>query len=163
MAEQRIIKFRAWDTEAHKMVTDFVIAPTSPTWGAFPIEQPDEQLRSALTAYEYRHDNGPLAGHGDYTLVDWSNYYGLMNYKLMQFIGVLDQNGKQIYEGDIIRCKYMRKTALYSIGELDAYGVAAQMIIPYTGYYLYAHIAHKDTAIVIGNVYETPELISSET
>lgn len=36
------LKFRAWDSYNKKMTTDFILAPTSPDWAPFPIEQPDD-------------------------------------------------------------------------------------------------------------------------
>ncbi len=63
----RELKFRAWDKEKKTMVEDFVIAHTSPTWGAFPVEYPCDEVTAVLKQFQ-----DPM---GDYTLTDWSNYY----------------------------------------------------------------------------------------
>ncbi len=68
------IKFRAWDKQENKMVGSFILAPTSPHWSAFPIETPDDMLKHDLRVYDLRHGDEL---HGDYSLVDWSNYYGI--------------------------------------------------------------------------------------
>jgi hypothetical protein len=140
----REIKFRAWDKEQNKMLDKFVLAPTSPSWGGFPIEEPDDQLLSELIKYDMRHGD-PLGGQ--YTLIDWSNYYGLSNYILMQYTGLKDKNGKEIYEGDIVdvtKCDGIPHK-LFEI-KWDKGG-----FYPLTLYYLECQ--------VIGNIYENPELL----
>jgi hypothetical protein len=150
------LKFRAWDKEAKKMVTQFVLAPTTPTWGAFPIEEPDEQLLVGLRNYEYRTLPGPLSGTGQYTLTDWSNYHGLMNYEIMQWTGLVDKNGKDIFQGDIVAFKDYTDAIHAEVVWYDcgwAYG-PKDWHVPYRAYLLHNRIE------VIGNVWENSELLN---
>lgn len=75
---------------------------------------------------------------------------------LMQFTGLTDKNGKEIYEGDIVRmvgCRggyYNNPDCNLIIRDVCTNGLFAD------GY-------HSDGKEVIGNVYENPDLIPTHT
>lgn len=145
---QRVIKFRAWDKYRKAMVTDFVMAPTSPDWAPFPIEN-SEEANKLLNDLDRK--NGDPFG-GDYTLTDWGNYYGIENLIVMQFTGLLDKHGKEIYEKDLIRWH----DDIFRV-EYDGGGFKGENItqnIP--GYLSWEHFSASER---IGDAYTTPELV----
>lgn len=82
------------------------------------------------------------------------------NYPLMQYVGEVDKNGKSIYEGDIIEYKDWR-----SKNKIVRDVVSS---LSFTCYWLKHSIYDcsggdyslmPEDCIVIGNIYENPELI----
>lgn len=70
-----------------------------------------------------------------------------------QFTGLFDKNGREIYEGDIIR--HSPKSDIYYIIEWRDCGLIAKQI----GSSSYAGITYwRNTTEVIGNIYDNPEL-----
>lgn len=74
---------------------------------------------------------------------------------LMQFTGLLDKTGKEIYEGDILEVKAFGRTYTHVV-EWDEKDCCFC-----TTYYDYQgpQMCNPDYSTVIGNKYENPELI----
>ncbi len=74
--------------------------------------------------------------------------------KLMQYTGLKDKNGKEIYEGDIVRTsKHMTPTEYYSPETVKWDDNALR----WNG--LYPLLIPWSQHEIIGNIYENPELI----
>ena len=120
----REIKFRAWDKQHKKMYYD------------------------VQNTYD-----GRLADYFG-QLLTWEGEDGDLAYEVMQFTGLTDKNGKEIFEGDIVKLhygsiysvEYIQRLALYSICR-PVGNVASYPFIDY------------DRCEVIGNIYDNPELI----
>lgn len=72
---------------------------------------------------------------------------------LMQFTGLKDKNGKEIYEGDILKYDYKKDTVTW---ETFNEAVEWSEMKDYVGFDIHTSMAHYE---VIGTVYENPELV----
>jgi uncharacterized phage protein (TIGR01671 family) len=127
----RTIKFRAWDKDKKCFIPTEKWAVVSTDFNAFGI-----------------------------MLEDWENYkegeYFYSNsQELMQFTGLHDKNGREVYEGDVIGRKgfFNRVVIWYECG-FATYSVNhRERIMPMTK----ESIDEFDE--VIGNIHENPELL----
>lgn len=76
--------------------------------------------------------------------------------ELMQFTGLLDKNGKEIYEGDIIQHYQNKRDGKYKYGH--PHKVEFVNTTNKAGW----NITKSSIKEVIGNIYENPELLQSE-
>lgn len=88
---------------------------------------------------------------------------------LMQFTGLKDKNGKEIYEGDIVRTNdkyYPEKIVTYTVGitnehdgDWDEWCCGFDLTL-YEDDLKILHYQLSDEAEVIGNIYENLELVA---
>lgn len=89
------------------------------------------------------------------------NYDHITKYEadIMQFTGLLDKNGKEIYEGDIVNCNLPK--ADWTLEENKKFAVQwSDILLGFTNGshgFLYEYSDFE----VIGNIYENPELITN--
>lgn len=118
----REIKFRAWDGEIMHNVSElhFCMGPKLDGNG--------------LKFY------GPGVGQG---WIDGESIH------LMQYTGLKDKNGKEIFEGDIIQCKHGIKGKVYWAENWAMWAVCGESLM------------RNADGEIIGNIYENPELVQS--
>jgi len=80
---------------------------------------------------------------------------------IMQYTGLKDKNGREIYEGDIIEAYgYVQKPKMVvkfdekMAGFIPFIWKQAYEYVDYIGYFSY-----EDWCIIVGNIYENPELL----
>jgi len=140
---KREIKFRVWDKTKKLFIPDDVYAILNPTsFDAFGVMIKDwDDYREG----EYFYDNAQ---------------------ELIQFTGLKDKNGKDIYEGDIVRIEYHNTSEIcgiewgyYSDGEyvdnVECWVAGTEPLSDKGG--LWGSPKHDYE--VIGNIYENPELL----
>lgn len=90
---------------------------------------------------------------------DCADEYGY-NFILMQFTGLRDKNGKEIYEGDIVQPVTMNDSNLNLWNMVNGQAVKKQIEIKWDDKYAQFEIQLPTTDLeVIGNIYENPELL----
>jgi hypothetical protein len=138
----RPIKFRAWDTEFKKMFHDIVVFPGGMNFVRAVYDNRDVRAVEWRTEGAHRNPSSwePLWIEGE----------------LMQFTGLLDKNGKEIYEGDIVAITSFE----YGIErwEIRWSDINSGFWI---GTYHPLNQGMAKLAGVIGSIYENPELIES--
>ena len=84
----------------------------------------------------------------------WKSLYSV---ELLQYIWIKDKNGKEIYEGDLVKCiaeeKYSKESWVYPI----EYFVDEQQFLPNWGCWL--RWGWWTSIEVVGNIYENPEIV----
>ena len=129
----REIKFRAWDYDKKRMF-DLLEFPC-PEYGGFIHRVLIDGIETCP----------PPGG-------------SLVDYELMQYTGLKDKNGKEIYEGDIMKdeCELKERPCKRHTGVVmwEDYRWKIDLGFPSCDT---VHTA--ESGVVIGNIYENPELI----
>lgn len=142
----RVINFRAWDRENKKM--------------QWPCEISIGELQGSPIHRTFEQGSIETCPPNPGVIED---------YELMQFTGLLDKNGKEIYEGDVIRINNLVENWKRGEPEFDwrvlrvwwnryTWSLQNEVIArPLTDYDLRTLEPYE--LEVIGNIYENPDLI----
>lgn len=114
--------------------------------------------------YNYTFERGYLSqGYDDvpprcYYIDTETNYYEVYSQSIGQYTGLKDRNGKEIYEGDIVKVHKGKYVVEYWTGQLLVSWFLKSTTSGDTEYMEMACIGESE---VIGNIYENPELLKS--
>ena len=138
---QRIIKFRAWYAKEKRMIS---VDELLNLWSEYSDE--DEKKNPGIKRKpDVRVINQSYRG-------DDLNLVVGRDCELMQFTGLLDKNGKEIYEGDIVTTEGYKDAELVEF-VIQHSRAGFQITHPKKGRYS----GFADSIEVIGNVYESLE------
>lgn len=86
---------------------------------------------------------------------DFGEYWrDFRDVKLMQSTGLKDKNGKEIFEGDVVKCNGL-------LGTIESF--KAMWICSFVKYNNYQKVGFFAQEIeVVGNIYENPELLEEK-
>ncbi len=139
MGHSRVLKFRAWDK------------------------------KEKLMRYEHKYDSWILAVEFNGNLIEFEPYGGAietLDWAIMQYTGLKDKNGKEIYEGDIFDCHYKNESKNHHKWQVVWSDELARFVLKRIGnpcnQTMVEHRVRDYSGWggeVIGNIYENPELI----
>ena len=135
----REIKFRAWIKEDKKMINPRALYFF------------DKQLTCDYQEEVFRYINKP---------------FSLEDCVLMQYTGIKDKKGREIYEGDIVKKGNLTGIAEFNTEDMGScgccwpefYGVGFVIRVEGSKEYFFGAM-EIDECEVVGNIYENPELI----
>ena len=136
----REIKFRAWDVQNKCWIPKekFLIAPDGTLW--------TEDTSDGTQRF----------------IPELPENEGGIEYKLSQFTGLHDKNGKDIFEGDIVRGNEKHTCDLRCRPKCKIKVLTMEVPeITRASWWIYSGFQSPDRDIeIIGNIYENPELLN---
>ena len=102
-------------------------------------------------------EDKPILGvHNDKFSIgtNWLNGEYELEFELMQYTGLKDSKGKEIYEGDILKDEFGRVCLVYWIEEEARFALRQKH--RRTEYFMITNHLIEE---IIGNIYENPELL----
>ena len=141
-----ILKFRAWQREEDEEYSRMI-----------------RSEQSVLTAIRHVYGGAGIATGSGFS--DINNQPEPGRYELMQYTGLKDKNGKDIYESDIVKCYTVTEEGEYEYVGVVCFKDFAFVIVDekdtYDPLWNYksGFVGIETEIEIIGNVYQNPELL----
>jgi uncharacterized phage protein (TIGR01671 family) len=144
----RQIKFRIWDKQNKKWIENSSSLYCFSRWTICPFTG-----NVADYVGDYNCDHFTSTPAADYYWED-GKLIKEPRYVIQQYTGLKDKNGKEIYEGDILTCKYADQEVTEAISYSE----------DYSSFTHGEHVLWRGwigEAEIIGNIMQNPELIKN--
>lgn len=83
-----------------------------------------------------------------------------MSWELMQFTGLHDKNGKEIYEGDLLRSKKGIVSEVYWSEKYARFSVRYRNAWKSEPRFIFKSLMWGQTGEIVGNIYENENLLT---
>jgi hypothetical protein len=147
----RKLEFNAWIPELGYMIEDVAIGH-----GTIGFPSDNEDFANALKAKGFDPEECELPTWLYDTGEDWYQITDPEHFVILQFTGLKDRDGKQIFEGDILENEKSSKSNFFVKFNVGGYDAVYKGNFTLT---LYPVLHDFEGAKVIGNIYQNPELI----
>ena len=115
-----------------------------------------EKEMTEVLSFEMREDGKLYVLYKDNTKCT----LGKFAVELLQFTGLIDKKGREIYEGDVVSIRIAETSIEHKTVVKFRNGAFIANIIDKNDYiYIFHHGFNKDDFEVLGNIYENPELV----
>lgn len=132
--KNRVIKFRTWNGVAMESAVNVIAGEL----GAFYVQGMDEKDSASLSTFNTKYPDSVA---------------------VMQFTGLKDKNGKEIYESDILKDNELIGKVVFASPSFIV-ETSTQIYALAKGLVMQTDLKYSE---VIGNVYENPELLQEVT
>ncbi|EGC1340007.1 hypothetical protein H8664_000503 [Listeria monocytogenes] len=107
----------------------------------------------------YEKDAVGVSGCGDPYCTMCDDWYNFDDVVLMQYTGLKDKNGKKIFEGDIVNCKFFDRMVGDIAGVINFID-CVWAVSDFKNKRLY-QLIDVDNIEIIGNIHENPDLLEA--